>query len=63
MLILIDIKKPIFDIIRRKSEASAAEIMKAVISALNQFRGDAGSEDDVTMMVIKIESTSSSKKS
>ncbi len=56
-------KEPIFDIIRRKSEASAAEIMKAVISALNQFRGDAASEDDVTMMVIKIERTSFSKNS
>jgi sigma-B regulation protein RsbU (phosphoserine phosphatase) len=48
-------KEPIYDIIRQKSAASAAEIIKAVISALNQFRGDAASEDDVTMVVIKVE--------
>jgi serine phosphatase RsbU (regulator of sigma subunit) len=48
-------KEPIFDIIRQKSKATAAEILQAVISALNQFRGDAAPEDDVTLMVIKVE--------
>ena len=53
-------KDPIFEIIRQNSNASANEIMQAVISALNRFRGGLTPEDDVTLMVIKIEETSSS---
>ena len=51
-------KDPIFEIIRHHSKARAEDIMKAVISALNRFRGDLTPEDDVTLMVIKIEETS-----
>ncbi len=47
-------KDPIFEIIRQNSKARAADIMKAIISALNRFRGDLSPEDDVTLMVIKI---------
>jgi sigma-B regulation protein RsbU (phosphoserine phosphatase) len=53
-------KDPIFEIIRQNSKARADEIMQAVISALNRFRGGLTPEDDVTLMVIKIESTISS---
>jgi sigma-B regulation protein RsbU (phosphoserine phosphatase) len=48
-------KAPIFDIIRRNSKAGANEIMQAIIAALNEFRGGIAPEDDVTLMVIKIE--------
>jgi len=48
-------KDPIFEIIRQNSAARAEDIMKAVISAMDQFRGDLTPEDDVTLMVIKIE--------
>ncbi len=47
-------KDPIFEIIRQNSNARAEDIMKAVISAMNRFRGDLIPEDDVTLMVIKI---------
>ena len=47
-------KAPIFEILRLKSKEGAEDIMKAVISALDRFRGDVSPEDDVTLMVIKI---------
>jgi sigma-B regulation protein RsbU (phosphoserine phosphatase) len=47
-------KDPIFKIIRQNSKARAEDIMKAVISALDRFRGDFSPEDDITLMVIKI---------
>jgi phosphoserine phosphatase RsbU/P len=47
-------KDPIFEIIRQNSKARAEDIMKAIISALDRFRGDLSPEDDVTLMVIKI---------
>jgi sigma-B regulation protein RsbU (phosphoserine phosphatase) len=56
-------KDPIFEIIRQNSKARADEIMQAVISALNRFRGDLTPEDDITLIVIKIEGTSSSQSS
>jgi sigma-B regulation protein RsbU (phosphoserine phosphatase) len=46
-------KEPIFEILRLKSKDRAEDIMKAVISALDRFRGDVSPEDDVTLMVIK----------
>ena len=48
-------KAPIFEIIRQNSKARAGEMMQAVISALNRFRGNLTPEDDVTLLVIKIE--------
>ena len=56
-------KDPIFEIIRQHSKARAEDIMKAVISALNRFRGDLSPEDDVTLMVIKIGGGTSSQPS
>jgi len=56
-------KDPIFEIIRQKSKDCAEDIMKTVISTLDQFRGDLTPEDDVTLMVIKIEGTSSPQSS
>jgi len=47
-------KDPIFKIIRQHSKARAEDMMKAIISALDRFRGDLSPEDDVTLMVIKI---------
>ena len=48
-------KDPIYESIRKNCAAGASEIMNAVITALNQFRGDSTIEDDVILMVIKIE--------
>jgi sigma-B regulation protein RsbU (phosphoserine phosphatase) len=53
-------KDPIYEMIRQNSKARAQDILNAVISALDNFRGDAPPEDDVTLMVIKIEGTDSS---
>jgi sigma-B regulation protein RsbU (phosphoserine phosphatase) len=47
-------KDPIFEIIRQHSKARAEDMMKAIVSALDRFRGDLSPEDDVTLMVIKI---------
>jgi sigma-B regulation protein RsbU (phosphoserine phosphatase) len=47
-------KDPIFDIIRHNAKARAEDIVNAVISALNRFRGGLSPEDDVTLMVMKI---------
>jgi sigma-B regulation protein RsbU (phosphoserine phosphatase) len=56
-------KDPIFEIIRKHSKARAEDIMKAIISALNRFRGNLSPEDDVTLMVIKIGETRPQPKS
>lgn len=48
-------KDRIYEMIRKNAGAGADEIMNAVISSLNQFRGDATPEDDVTLMVIKVQ--------
>ncbi len=54
-------KDLVLEIIRQNSKAPANDIMKAIISALNRFRGGIAPEDDVTLMVIKIEGTSPSQ--
>jgi sigma-B regulation protein RsbU (phosphoserine phosphatase) len=44
------------EIIRRHAaEEKAEEIIDAVMAAVNQFQGDSGAEDDITMIVIKKE--------
>ena len=48
-------KDQIFDIIRQNAKARAEDIVSVVITALNRFRGNLSPEDDVTLMVIKIE--------
>lgn len=40
-------------IIRQHSEFSAMEILNAIITALNEFRGSASQNDDVTLVVVK----------
>jgi phosphoserine phosphatase RsbU/P len=40
-------------IIRQHSQFSAQEILNAIINALNEFRGTASQNDDVTLVVVK----------
>ena len=40
-------------IIRQHSQFSAQEILDAIIHALNEFRGAAPQNDDVTLVVVK----------
>jgi sigma-B regulation protein RsbU (phosphoserine phosphatase) len=42
------------DIIRRHAEASAKTIRDTVIDTLQDFRGDASQEDDITLVVVKL---------
>jgi sigma-B regulation protein RsbU (phosphoserine phosphatase) len=42
-------------IIRAHASAPANEILWAITDALNRFRGDQECEDDITMVVIKVE--------
>ena len=46
-------KKRLMNIIRQHSDASANEIIKAIIDALKTFQGSAKQEDDITLAVIK----------
>jgi len=43
------------EIIRTNNSASAKGILAAITNALNRFRGSKQPEDDVTMIVIKVE--------
>jgi sigma-B regulation protein RsbU (phosphoserine phosphatase) len=47
-------KDPIKEIIRQNAAASADEILKAILTALNRFRQGLEPEDDVTLVVVKI---------
>ncbi|MCP4688496.1 MAG: PP2C family protein-serine/threonine phosphatase [Desulfobacterales bacterium] len=47
-------KESIRAIIRREKNGSAARILNAIVEALNRFQGDRISEDDVTLVVVKI---------
>jgi sigma-B regulation protein RsbU (phosphoserine phosphatase) len=47
-------KASVYDIIRQNSSANAAEIKEAIIDSLNNFRGEAEPDDDVTLVVIKV---------
>ena len=42
------------DIIRRHADAPAKTIRDAVIDTLQEFRGNAPQEDDVTLVVVKL---------
>jgi sigma-B regulation protein RsbU (phosphoserine phosphatase) len=46
-------KERLMNIIRQHSDASANEIIKAIIDALKTFQGSAKQEDDITLAVIK----------
>jgi sigma-B regulation protein RsbU (phosphoserine phosphatase) len=46
-------KEPIYRAIRKIHHGSANEILEAIIDTLDEFRGEAKKEDDVTLVVIK----------
>lgn len=48
-------KEPVFHILRRYSSSSANEILETILDALNRFRRSTKIEDDITLVVIKIE--------
>jgi sigma-B regulation protein RsbU (phosphoserine phosphatase) len=48
-------KDSLNEIIRQHAAKEAEEIIEAVITAVNQFQGDSGAEDDITLVVIKKE--------
>jgi sigma-B regulation protein RsbU (phosphoserine phosphatase) len=48
-------KEPIYRTIRRNSAASAREILTAIFNSFNNFLENRAPEDDVTMIVIKIQ--------
>jgi sigma-B regulation protein RsbU (phosphoserine phosphatase) len=48
-------KKALMEIIRNNHTASARKIVDTVTEALKQFRGDEAPEDDITLVVIKME--------
>ena len=48
-------KTRLYEIIRQNSDKKAKEIIEAVFSALSQFQKNSAIEDDITIVVIKIE--------
>ena len=48
-------KNAVHEIIRQNAEADASTIQAAIIDALTRFQNGADLEDDVTLVVIKIE--------
>jgi sigma-B regulation protein RsbU (phosphoserine phosphatase) len=47
-------KEPIYDIIRKNSASSANKILNAMLDSLKRFQEGAKMEDDITLVVIKI---------
>ena len=47
-------RKAIYDVIRDNSTAGAEDIMEAVFNQIKKFRKTAESEDDVTLVVVKL---------
>jgi sigma-B regulation protein RsbU (phosphoserine phosphatase) len=48
-------KERLYEIIRQNATNKAEKIIEAVIAAVSQFQNDSGTEDDITLVVIKIE--------
>ncbi len=48
-------KNALMEIIRSNHTASARQIVDTVTDALEQFRGDEAPEDDITLVVIKVD--------
>jgi len=48
-------KKALMEIIRNNQTASARQIVNTVTEALEQFRGDEAPQDDITLVVIKMD--------
>jgi sigma-B regulation protein RsbU (phosphoserine phosphatase) len=51
-------KTPVLNLIRQNREGSARQILEAIIEGLDRFRRGVELEDDVTILVIKIEPSS-----
>ena len=47
-------KNRLYEIIRKNANSSAKGIEKAVLESLGEFRGESDQEDDITMVVIKV---------
>jgi sigma-B regulation protein RsbU (phosphoserine phosphatase) len=47
-------KESLLEIIRQHASAGAQEIVSAILSGVNRFRKDVITEDDVTLVVIKV---------
>lgn len=47
-------KKPIYDAVRKNAASSAAEILEAVLGAVEKFQAGARTEDDVTLVILKV---------
>ena len=48
-------KEALMEIIRNNYTSSARQIVDTVTEALEQFRGDDAPEDDITLVVIKVD--------
>jgi phosphoserine phosphatase RsbU/P len=48
-------KKAVFDIIRKNAASTAGEILSTLTESLRQFQANKENEDDVTLVVVKIE--------
>ena len=48
-------KKAICDVVRKNAASSATEIVEAVLSAIEKFQAGAKREDDVTLVIIKVD--------
>ena len=47
-------KKALMEIIRKNQTASARQIVDTVTETLERFRGDEAPEDDITLVVIRV---------
>jgi len=47
-------KDALFEVIRRNSDLSAAQIVEAVVAAVKQFQAGIKPEDDITLVVAKL---------
>ncbi len=48
-------KKALMEIIRNQQTASARQIVDTITEELERFRGNEAPEDDITMVVIKVD--------
>jgi len=48
-------KKPLYKVLRQNSDRGAKDILGAILNDLALFQGDRKSEDDVTLVVLKVE--------
>jgi sigma-B regulation protein RsbU (phosphoserine phosphatase) len=48
-------KQRLMELIRENSQSTAETILEIILEKLNNFKGDLKQEDDVTLMVVKVE--------